>query len=128
MKQRRDETEIYSSAACRRQETTLIPDAHFAFRRQTLRDRQLLEKNFDKRGAGVPDNPCQIKSGISGALEQAEYDLIISDFTLPGNSGIAPPHRQQGLQPDTPFIFCPGSIGEEQVVDKPESGATEFCS
>jgi len=96
----------------------------FAFRRQPSRP-STAGKSVDERGVGVPDNSCQIKEGISAALEQAEYDLIISDFTLPVTAEL--PHSpQQELQPDTPFIFVAGSIGEEQVVESLKSGATDF--
>ena len=74
---------------------------------------------------------CQIthagsKAEYQAALEQAKYDLIISDFTLPAYGGIAALTASRELHPDTPFIFVAGTIGEEQVVESLKSGATDY--
>jgi two-component system cell cycle sensor histidine kinase/response regulator CckA len=59
-------------------------------------------------------------------LEQAKFDLVISDFTLPSYSGMAALVACKKLQPDTPFIFVSGTIGEEGAVEGLKSGATDY--
>jgi two-component system, cell cycle sensor histidine kinase and response regulator CckA len=99
---------------------------HILLLEDNLRDRQLLEKTLINEGLVCQITHAGSKAEYQAALEQAEYDLIISDFTLPGYSGIAALTASRELQPDTPFIFVAGSIGEEQVVESLKSGATDF--
>ena len=99
---------------------------HILLLEDNPRDRQLLEEALISGGL-----PCQItaaksKGDFQSALEQTRYDLIISDFTLEAWSGIAALNASRELQPDTPFIFVAGTIGEEQVVESLKSGATDY--
>jgi PAS domain S-box-containing protein len=63
---------------------------------------------------------------FSDALKRAEYDLIISDFTLPSYDGLTALSLAQSLKPRTPFIFFSGTIGEEIAVDTLKNGATDY--
>lgn len=63
---------------------------------------------------------------FSHALRGAEYDLIISDFTLPSYDGLAALSLAQSLKPKTPFIFFSGTIGEEVAVESLRNGATDY--
>ncbi len=63
----------------------------------------------------------ETKADYLARLEQRCFDLIISDYTLPGFDGIA---RQKC--PEVPFIFVSGTIGEEVAVDSLKQGATDY--
>ena len=99
---------------------------HILLLEDNLRDRQLLEKALMNEELVCQITHARSKTEFQAALEQAEYDLIISDFTLPGYSGIAALTASREFQPDTPFIFVAGTIGEEQVAESLKSGATDF--
>jgi PAS domain S-box-containing protein len=99
---------------------------HILLLEDNLRDRQLLEKTLINEGLVCQITHAKSKEEFQAALEQAKYDLIISDFTLPAYSGIAALTASRELQPDTPFIFVAGTIGEEQVVESLKSGATDY--
>jgi PAS domain S-box-containing protein len=99
---------------------------HILLLEDNLRDRQLLEKTLINEGLVCQITHAKSKEEFQAALEQAKYDLIISDFTLPAYSGIAALTASRELQPDTPFIFVAGTIGEEKVVESLKSGATDF--
>ena len=99
---------------------------HILLLEDNLRDRQLLEKALINEGLVCQITHAKSKKEFQAALEQAKYDLIISDFTLPAYSGIAALTDSRELQPDTPFIFVAGTIGEEQVVESLKSGATDY--
>jgi CheY-like chemotaxis protein len=49
---------------------------------------------------------------FADALEQSEFDLILSDFVLPGFSGIAALEMARQKRPDLPFSFVSGARGE----------------
>ena len=90
------------------------------------RERQLLEKTLIDEGLACQMTHASSKKEFQAALEQTQFDLIISDFTLPANSGIAALTASKKLQPDTPFIFVSGASGEKQVVESLKSGATDY--
>ena len=55
-----------------------------------------------------------------------EWDLIISDFNLPGFSAIQALDLMRESRPEVPFIVVSGSIGEEQAVELIRHGASDF--
>jgi PAS domain S-box-containing protein len=99
---------------------------HILLLEDSPHDRQLLEKTLLNEGLVCQITHAKSKEEFQAALEQTQYDLIISDFTIPAYSGIAALAASRELQPDTPFIFVAGTIGEEQVVESLKSGATDY--
>jgi len=71
---------FYSSAACRRQETTLM-SMHILLLEDNLRDRQLLEKTLINEGLVCQITHARSKAEFQAALEQAEYDFDHLGFT-----------------------------------------------
>ena len=60
------------------------------------------------------------------ALLQGGVDLILSDYLLPDYDGLAAIRLAQQLQPDIPFIFVSGTIGEEKALELLSSGAMDY--
>jgi hypothetical protein len=89
-------------------------------------DRQLLEKILINEGLACQVTHASSKEEFQAALKQTQFDLILSDFTLPAYSGIDALAAGKKLQPDTPFIFISGTSVEEQVVESLKSGATDY--
>ena len=60
------------------------------------------------------------------ALTRASWDLVISDYSMPGFSGTAALNllQQQGV--DVPFIFVSGTIGEDVAVAAMKAGASDY--
>src|SRR5688500_18759573 len=65
------------------------------------------------------------KDGFVGALDQGPYDLIISDFRLPGFDGKTALSIARNRAPETPFIFVSGTLGEDAAIESLTSGATD---
>jgi PAS domain S-box-containing protein len=63
---------------------------------------------------------------FTDALKRADYDLILSDFTLPSYDGLSALSVAQSLRPQTPFIFFSGTIGEDVAVESLKNGATDY--
>jgi PAS domain S-box-containing protein len=59
------------------------------------------------------------------ALDE-EFDLIISDFTLPSFDGKKALAIAKERRPDVPFIFVSGTIGEEAAIESLVGGATDY--
>lgn len=60
------------------------------------------------------------------ALERGRFDLILSDFSLPGFDGFAALEIATRLAPSTPFIFVSGVLGEEIAIESLRSGAVDY--
>lgn len=53
-------------------------------------------------------------------------DIVISDFSMPKFDGLSALRISQEVQPDIPFIFVSGTIGEEMAVESLKRGATDY--
>jgi signal transduction histidine kinase/DNA-binding response OmpR family regulator len=60
------------------------------------------------------------------SLALQEWDVILSDYALPGFNGMAALRlvREQGL--DLPFILVSGAVGEETAVEIMQAGACDY--
>ncbi|MFN8285629.1 MAG: ATP-binding protein [Chitinophagales bacterium] len=88
-------------------------DAHFILR--------MLENN----GYNVDCNMVKSANEVLKAIKK-EYDVIISDYQLPGFDGGKALQiiRENGI--DTPFIIVSGKIGEDVAVSLVHSGAHDY--
>ena len=68
------------------------------------------------------DNAADLRREI----DDAEWDLVIADYTLPGFSGTKARSIVRELHPDLPFIFVSGTIGEDTAVAAMRTGAHDY--
>jgi PAS domain S-box-containing protein len=62
------------------------------------------------------------------ALEQSQWDVILSDYSLPGFDAPAALKITQELGQDIPFIIISGTISEDVAVTAMKAGAHDFFS
>jgi PAS domain S-box-containing protein len=60
------------------------------------------------------------------AIQKGGFDLVLADFSLPGFSGMSALTIVQETNPELPFIFVSGTIGEEVAIETLKSGATDY--
>jgi PAS domain S-box-containing protein len=80
-----------------------------------------------KRGGFAPDyQRVDNLTTLSTALDQGQWDIVISDHTLPGFGSLHALNlvRQRGL--DVPFIVVSGTIGEDAAVRAMKAGANDY--
>ena len=53
-------------------------------------------------------------------------DIVLSDFALPHFDGPSALAIVRRMQPDLPFIFVSGTIGEETAIESLRGGATDY--
>ncbi len=63
-----------------------------------------------------------------GALANDRFDLILSDYELPGFTGAQALDLARAIKPEVPFIFVSGVIGEDNAVELLKRGATDYVS
>ncbi|MBK0391039.1 response regulator [Ramlibacter algicola] len=66
--------------------------------------------------------------GFVGALASGRYDVILSDYEIPGFSGDQALIEARAKNPRVPFIFVSGVIGEDNAVEMLKRGATDYVS
>jgi len=93
-------------------------------------DDALLLLNELRYGGGfniVDFERVQSLEDLNRALMERPWDIVLSDFNLPGFNGMAALECvQQSSQPDIPFILVSGMIGEEMAVKALKSGAHDY--
>lgn len=66
------------------------------------------------------------RDSFAQALDDFRPQLILSDFTLPGFSGLHALELTRAKWPELPFIFVSGTIGEDRAVEAMRMGATDY--
>jgi len=62
------------------------------------------------------------------ALRAGGWDVVLSDYELPGFTGSDLLDHRNRIAPDVPFIFVSGVIGEDNAVELLKRGATDYVS
>lgn len=83
---------------------------------------RMLRKEWEKIDFVRVEDEQQVR----GALAKEPFDLILSDFQLPGFSGLKALEISRELQPEVPFIFVSGIMGEEVAIESLRMGATDY--
>lgn len=60
------------------------------------------------------------------ALEAGGFDLILSDYTIPGFDGREALKLAREKRPEIPFLFVSGTIGEDTAIEALKNGATDY--
>ena len=63
---------------------------------------------------------------LKAAFEKERWDAVLSDFRLPGFTGVEALEVFRSTQLDIPFIFFSGTIGEETAVAAMKAGASDY--
>lgn len=89
-------------------------------------DAQLLRLKLEEANIPCVITVVQTRDEFVNALEQTEFDLIISDFSLPSFDGKSALEIARQKWPDIPFIFVSGTMGEEAAIESMVRGATDY--
>ena len=60
------------------------------------------------------------------ALEDGGFDVILSDYTMPGFDGWRALALAHERRPEIPFLFVSGTIGEDTAIEALKNGATDY--
>ncbi len=90
-------------------------------------DAILIIDNLHQAGYETNWHRVETASALASALvAPAPWDLILSDYSMPGFSGLAALKIYQASGLDVPFILISGSIGEERAVEAMHSGVHDY--
>jgi PAS domain S-box-containing protein len=66
------------------------------------------------------------RSSFLQALDQRTFDIILSDYEVPGFDGLAALELAKERRPEVPFLFVSGAMGEELATETLKRGATDY--
>jgi PAS domain S-box-containing protein len=90
------------------------------------RDAELTLLTLERSGLEVDTVVVHDHIGAEQALQAQPFDLILSDYMLPGSSGAQVLECARRCAADTPFIFLSGIFGEEHAVAMMRQGAIDY--
>jgi PAS domain S-box-containing protein len=90
------------------------------------RDADVIRHKLDAEGVSCDITLVSTKHGFEATLAQQPFDLILSDYNLPGYNGLAALAYAQHARPDVPVILISGTVAEEEAVRCLHLGATDY--
>jgi|GEM_PF-3255752 len=91
-------------------------------------DEFLLMRHLKKNDFLVTHRRVQTADEIHRALIDETWDIIISDYSMPGFTGMEALEIVKQFSPDLPFIMVSGAIGEERAAQVMKSGASDYVT
>src|ERR1700685_3555117 len=85
-------------------------------------DAKLVARELQQLGRLVEFERVETAEAMRALLERAEWDLVISDWSMPKFSALAALGILKEKRIDIPFIIVSGAIGEETAVDAMRAG------
>jgi two-component system, cell cycle sensor histidine kinase and response regulator CckA len=89
-------------------------------------DSALLLHRLRQSGYELLDKRVDTPNDLHDALRERQWDCIISDFSLPGFSGISALKMVREKDSNVPFIFVSETIGEDVAVEAMRTGAQDY--
>jgi hypothetical protein len=88
-------------------------------------DAELIRLELESADFVIDWRRVETEQGFLEALEEP-WDLIISDYQMPGFDGLRAFALYKERELDTPFIFVSGALGEERAVSAMRAGARDY--
>jgi PAS domain S-box-containing protein len=89
-------------------------------------DAKLVVKELRRAGHEIEFERVDTSAGMRAALARGGWDLVISDWAMPGFGAQAALRLLREIDLDLPFIIASGTIGEETAVEAMRAGANDF--
>ncbi len=91
-------------------------------------DALLLVRELTRAGYDPSYERVQSAPAMHAALDRQAWDLVIGDYSMPQFSGTAALKLLREREPDVPFIFVSGTIGEDVAVEAMRAGAQDYLN
>ena len=89
-------------------------------------DGDLIVRELRRGGYDVQFERVQTAAALESAFVSREWDLIISDYSMPQFSGVDALAMVRKNGSEVPFIFVSGTMGEETAVAAMRNGAQDY--
>lgn len=89
-------------------------------------DTELLLAEIRRAGFDPVHARVDTREAMQKALAAGDWDVVVSDYTMPQFSGLEALALTQAHDPDLPFIVSSGNIGEDIAVEAMRAGAHDY--
>jgi two-component system, cell cycle sensor histidine kinase and response regulator CckA len=89
-------------------------------------DALLLVRELKRGGYDLDHVRVDSAAALNSALDSGKWDIVLSDYSMPGFSGTEALAVLRSRNVDIPFVFVSGTIGEEMAVSALKSGAQDY--
>lgn len=89
-------------------------------------DADLIVETLHQLGYKIEVQRVATETEFLSKLESCSLDIVLSDYNLPGYSGMAALKVVKRSCPDIPFICVAGTIGEDLAVELLKNGASDY--
>ncbi len=90
------------------------------------RDVEIIRELLIDAGYDLSMDCAEKKKEFTSLLHSNTYDVILSDFKLPGFDAHGALKLTKDIYPEVPFICVSGSIGEETAIELIKQGAVDY--
>jgi len=90
------------------------------------RDAELVLQAVKRAGVLMEHRRVQTEPEFRRELERFGPQIVLSDFSMPGFGGLKALQICQHHDPDVPFIFVSGTIGEDVAVEAMKAGGADY--
>ncbi len=89
-------------------------------------DAELMLRELERAGYDVVAKRVETAESMEAALGEADWDVVLSDYSLPQFDGLAALGLARRLVTDVPFILVSGTVGEDVAVEAMRAGAHDY--
>jgi DNA-binding NtrC family response regulator len=89
-------------------------------------DARLVIRMLRRGGYNAQHERVESAAAMAAALQRQTWDAVVSDYNMPGFSGLDALRILRATALDVPFILISGTVGEEIAVDALKAGANDY--
>lgn len=89
-------------------------------------DADLEFRALQRAGIAFEAQRVQTEADFAARLAQPDFDIIVSDYSIPGFGGLEALEIARQRVPDIPFVFVSGALGEDMAVELLKRGAIDY--
>lgn len=89
-------------------------------------DAELVRRELRRAGLNVLWLRVETEAGFKKAIEEQDWDVVLSDYSIPSYGGMRALRDLQAANRDIPFIVVSGSIGGKDAVAAMKAGAHDY--
>ncbi|NMO16138.1 PAS domain-containing protein [Pyxidicoccus fallax] len=89
-------------------------------------DAELIAARLEEGGLRFELTRVDSAESFQAALSARRFDLILSDYSIPGFDGLGALALSHRECPEVPFLFVSGALGEERAIELLKRGATDY--
>ena len=89
-------------------------------------DVELMLRELQGAGLAIEHTLAEDQLQFRQALRQGQFDVVLSDYRLPGWTGLEALQEVRAVAKELPFLLVTGTLGEEAAVECMKQGVSDY--